>query len=71
MTYSAEELKEINSEEVFAESEFVRSVTGVGNVCERAALKGAGARKLLIPKTARSGVTVAAAVMDYTVCMED
>lgn len=71
VTYSAEELKEINSEEVFAESEFVRSVTGVGNVCERAALKGAGARKLLIPKTARAGVTVAAAVMDYTVCMED
>lgn len=71
VTYSAEELKEINSEEIFAESEFVRSVTGVGNVCERAALKGAGARKLLIPKTARAGVTVAAAVMDYTVCMED
>ena len=43
----------------------------VGNVCERSALKGAGTSRLLIRKTAHNGVTVAAAVKDYTVCMED
>jgi len=70
-TYTADELKAVESEEGFTESDFVRSVTGVGNVCERSALLGAGAKRLLIPKTAREGVTVAAAVRDYTVCMED
>lgn len=70
-TYTADELKRVESDEAFTESDFVRSVTGVGNVCERSALLGAGARRLLIPKTAREGVTVAAAVRSYTVCMED
>ncbi|MCD8098559.1 MAG: cobalt-precorrin 5A hydrolase [Lachnospiraceae bacterium] len=70
-TYTSEELAAVESDEAFAESDFVKSVTGVGNVCERAALKGSGARRLLIPKTAEQGVTVAAAVMDYTLCMED
>lgn len=58
-------------EDGFAESAFVESVTGVGNICERSALLAAGVQKLLIPKTARNGVTVAAAVMDLTICMED
>lgn len=71
VTYSSAELEQAESEEGFTESEFVRSVAGVGNVCERAALTGARTKRLLIPKTAREGVTVAAAVMDYTVCMED
>lgn len=70
-TFSAEELGQVQSEELSADSDFVRAAAGIGNVCERAALKGAGVKKLLIPKTAREGVTVAAAVMDYTVCMED
>ncbi|MCD8241270.1 MAG: cobalamin biosynthesis protein [Lachnospiraceae bacterium] len=70
-TYTSKELAAVESDEAFAESDFVKSVTGVGNVCERAALKGSGARRLLIPKTAEQGVTVAAAVMDYTLCMED
>jgi len=71
ITYTAEELKQVQCEDGFAESAFVKSVTGVGNVCERSALKAAGVQKLLIPKTARNGVTVAAAVMDLTICMED
>ena len=71
MTWSAEELKQVRSEDGFTESAFVRSVAGVGNVCERSALKGAGTSRLLIRKTAHNGVTVAAAVKDYTVCMED
>lgn len=70
-TYTSEELKQVESENGFTESDFVKSVTGVGSVCERAALKGAGVKKLLISKIAKNGVTVAAAVRDYTVCMED
>lgn len=70
-TYTSGELAQVESENGFEESDFVRSVTGIGNVCERAALKGAGTRKLLIVKTAREGVTVAAAAMDYAVWMED
>jgi len=71
VTWSAEELEQVQSEDGFTESAFVRSVAGVGNVCERSALKGAGTSRLLIRKTAHNGVTVAAAVKDYTVCMED
>lgn len=71
ITYTSEELKQTESEEGFTESAFVKNITGVGNVCERAALKGAGVKKLLVPKTADGGVTVAVAAADYTVCMED
>lgn len=71
ITYTAEELKKAVCEDGFAESAFVESITGVGNICERSALLAAGVQKLLIPKTARNGVTVAAAVMDLTICMED
>lgn len=56
--YTAEQLKEVNGD--FTPSEFVKSITGVDNVCERAALKDAD--KLIIKKTACNGVTVAAAV---------
>lgn len=70
-TYTADELLQTESEDELEESDFVRTVTSLGNICGRAALKGAGTKKLLIPKTAREGVTVAAAVMDYTVWMED
>lgn len=43
----------------FTPSAFVQSVTGVDNVCERAALLGAD--RLIVKKTAREGVTVALA----------
>ncbi|MDO4619008.1 MAG: cobalamin biosynthesis protein [Lachnospiraceae bacterium] len=46
----------------FTGSEFVRSVTGVENVCERAAVWGGG--RLLLPKTAENGVTMAAAMAE-------
>ena len=45
----------------FASSEFVRTVTGTDNVCERAAVLASGGGRLLVGKFARSGVTVAAA----------
>ena len=56
--YSAEELMAVPGD--FSSSGFVQSITGVDNVCERAAMKEADT--LLIRKTAVDGVTVAAAV---------
>ena len=67
LTYRSEELAEVYSEEGFSESEFVKSVTGVGNVCERCALKAAGGRKLFRRKQSGNGVTAALALMDYQV----
>ena len=43
----------------FTPSEFVQNITGVDNVCERAALIGAD--QLIVRKTAVNGVTVAIA----------
>ena len=55
--YSAAQLRAVSGS--FTGSNFVASVTGVDNVCERAALYG-GAR-LLVQKQALGGVTVAVA----------
>ena len=56
--YSAEELR--GAEGVFTASNFVESVTGVDNVCERAAAMETGGR-LIEKKYACGGVTFAAA----------
>ena len=61
--YTADELRAVRGE--FTPSEFVKSITGVDNVCERAALRDA--ETLLVKKTARSGVTVAAAAEHWEV----
>lgn len=61
--YSAEQLRAIPGD--FTASAFVCSVTGVDNVCERAALWGAA--RLLVRKNAKDGVTVAAAVEDLEI----
>ncbi len=53
--YTPDELAEVEGD--FTPSEFVKSVTGVDNVCERAALKEAD--KLIVRKKALNGVTVA------------
>ena len=59
-TYSSEELTAVQGD--FTESGFVRQVTGVGNVCERAALCCAGAGgRLIVKKQVHTGVTVAVA----------
>ena len=55
--YSAEELRSLSGD--FTPSDRVLQVTGVDNVCERAAMMGA--EKLLVKKTAGNGVTVAIA----------
>ncbi len=56
--YSAEELSSVEGS--VSSSDFVKEVTGLSNVCERAALfeSGEGAR-LLVSKQAKNGVTVA------------
>lgn len=58
--YSSEELKAVPGD--YHDSEFVEKVTGVGNVCERAAMKAAGAdAALVVRKSALDGVTLAVA----------
>lgn len=64
--YSSAELLEVPGE--FTPSAFVQSVTGVDNVCERAALRGAD--KLIVKKTALNGVTVAVAAEKLEVRFE-
>lgn len=61
--YTAEELRSVPGE--FTDSPFVQEMTGVGNVCERAAMRGA--EKLLVKKTAVDGVTVAVAAEHWEV----
>ena len=61
LIYTAEELNRLEGD--FSTSEFVRQVTSVDCVCERAAVAGSGGR-LLVRKQAGGGVTVAAARSD-------
>ncbi len=56
--YMAEELQEVPGD--FTPSAFVREVTGLDNVCERAAARAGGT--LVVRKQAGGGVTVAAAL---------
>ena len=63
---SAAQLRAVPGE--FAESEFVREAVGVGNVCERAAMAGGG--RLVVPKTAENGVTVAVAELEWGIDFE-
>ena len=62
-TYTAGELEAVPG--AYTESAFVKKTAGVGNVCERAAmaacLAAAEEARILFPKYARDGVTVAAA----------
>lgn len=63
-TFSAERLMQVAGE--FSGSDFVSSVTGADNVCERSAVLGSGG-ELLIGKTVVGGVALAAAVRKYAV----
>ena len=63
VTYTAEELRTV--EGAFAGSSFVQSVTGVANVCERAAAYAAGRSghaEVLVHKSIHGNVTTAVAV---------
>lgn len=59
VTYTAEELRSADGS--FASSAFVQSVTGVSNVCERAAAYGSHQGRILLHKTIHGNVTVAVA----------
>jgi len=63
ITYSKDEL--MAAEGPFSSSEFVRAVTGADNVCERAARLASDHGRLILGKTAGSGVTVAVAVKTW------
>ncbi|MBQ7760204.1 MAG: cobalt-precorrin 5A hydrolase [Acidaminococcaceae bacterium] len=62
--YSADALSRVEGN--FTPSDFVKSVVGVSNVCERSAVKASGGGRLLLPKTSLDGVTLAIAVEDIT-----
>lgn len=60
LTFSADELKTAPGE--YQESDFVNETVGVGNVCERSAMLGAGKGATLIKnKSAKNGMTFAVA----------
>lgn len=64
--YSSEEL--LKAPGTFSESAFVKKTTGVGNVCERAAVLAAGKNaSLIVKKQTGHGVTAALAVCRRTV----
>ena len=60
--YTARQLQAVEGH--FTPSAFVRSVTGVDNVCERAAVCAAGG-PLQVPKQAGGGVTLALAAKPF------
>ena len=66
-TYAPRELAALAGD--FTPSAFVAKTVGVDNVCERAAMMAGG--RLLVPKTARDGVTAAVAALPYTVCFDE
>lgn len=71
-TYSAEELMTVEGE--FTESLFVQSVTGVSNICERAAVldgeRNGHKTRIIQKKTPGDGVTIALAVEEWSVRFE-
>lgn len=73
--YSAEELAALEGD--FTSSKFVSQITGVENVCERAAFmlaKSEGAKTLeecmVLPKSGKDGVTVSIMKIDWSVSFE-
>lgn len=66
LTFSAEELQAAEGE--FTDSDFVASVAGIGNVCERAAVVAGGT--IIQRKMSGGGVSVALAIADWSVSFE-
>lgn len=70
LTYSSEEL--LSAEGDFSESDFVKSQVGVGNVCERSAMKAAGpGGELIFKKYAEDGMTIGIAKRRWRVRFDE
>ncbi len=65
ITYPKEIMEKVQG--IYSESDYVKSVTGVGNVCERAAILGSGNGIMIQKKYAKNGVTVGIAKKDWSV----
>lgn len=69
LTYSAQELAKVEGE--LHESAFVRETVGVGNVCERAALRACGeGGSLIVEKHMSEGMTIAIARREWRISFE-
>lgn len=64
-TYSKGQLNTLEGS--YTESNFVKKITGVDSVCERSASMGSNCNKLIINKTIKNSVTVAACMDEYNV----
>lgn len=67
-TFTKEELDSVQG--VFTESEFVKKITGVENVCERSAVLASENGVLIQKKICRNGVTTAMAVKKWRISFE-
>jgi len=63
ITLTKEQLLTVDS--VSSESQFVKGVTGVGNVCERSAIYVSGNKEVLLPKTCENGMTISIGTKDW------
>lgn len=72
ITYTAQELD--TTQALFGQSDFVRTTTQTGNVCEAAAFLAASREGregvMVVPKTIQKGMTIAIAKEERTVCFE-
>lgn len=69
-TFSREELNQVEGD--YSVSAFVKEQTGVGNVCERAAVAACGrGGRLVLKKWAEDGITIAAAEKKWSVFFDE
>ena len=64
VTFSTEELNSVSQK--VSHSDFVEKTLGTDNVCERAVF-ASGADELLLPKTARNGMTLAVGMRKFDI----